>query len=495
MDAPIDAVLQHWPGVLFRQGADLKFRFIGNRIEEWTGQPVGKWMEQGGIFLGCIHENDAAAVREHLRRAEREPGPFTIRFRFYNAATGRVTHVSEFRRVIRDASGQIQMQEGWWQDETNTVRAEQRLESAAWTEMLSRITPGYAHDFNNAIAGVHGLSDAFLSQVEPDHAFHEGLGLMKRNTQQAAQMVQRLQQLHLPRTGERNYHDLNAVVKDTAEILRRGVSRSVELRTELAPEALPVYADLGRLQQTLLEMVFNATEAMNDRGRILIRATAHAERPALVHFAGTSGIGACVCLSVIDSGPGLTARQLTTLFTANATTKPDRRGVGLGLRHARKFAEAHGGVISVDSPPGAGATFQLWLPRATFNEAQPPAVLAFTRPRQVLLAGKAPEILGRIADSLRGEGVVAVVAGDEPMTFLADPDLAFDTLVVRVEAGDLQTAQLVHFARQHRLPLRIILQTAAGSEAGLESKLAAKADLILPDDLEADAVARRILAM
>src|SRR6185436_11332662 len=111
-------------------------------------------------------------------------------------------------------------------DESPLAHARDRLESANWAETLTRLTPGYAHDVNNVIAGVHGLSDTFLSQLEADHPFREGLTLVKRNTQQAAQFIQRLQQLHLPRTGERTYLDLNAILKDTAEILRRAIPRS-----------------------------------------------------------------------------------------------------------------------------------------------------------------------------------------------------------------------------------------------------------------------------
>lgn len=490
MDAPIEVLLQHWPGALFRQTPDHRFTFLGRRIEEWTGHEPGTWMKDPGVFLRCVHEADAEKVREHLARPGEGADGLTTRFRFRHVTTGRITHISEFRRPLRRRSGELEGHEGFWEDETRLAHAGLRLESAGWSETLARLTPGFAHDFNNVIAGVHGLSDTFLSQLEPGHPFQEGLALIKRNTQQAAQLVQRLQQLHLPRTGERAYHDLNAIVKDTAEVLRRGISRSIELVTEPAPGQLPIYAEAAELQRTLLDLAFNAADAMTDHGRLVLRTTPHAAGPPISDPAGSRPEGPWVCLSVSDTGPGIKAQHLPALLSTGFTTKPGHQGLGLGLRHARAFAESHGGAISVESTEGAGATFHLWLPRAHFTEAEPAA--AARRSHGVLLAGQPPRTLGDTAEALRASGVRAVIAEGNAEELLAAPDLEFDAVLLRIALNDPEPARLIQFIRRHRLPVKLVIQPAGCGEEDLDPKLLEKADIVVAESVSPERVAERI---
>jgi hypothetical protein len=339
---------------------------------------------------------------------------------------------------------------------------------------------------------VHGLSDTFLSQLEAEHPFREGLGLVKRNTQQAAQFIQRLQQLHLPRTGERAYHDLNALLKDTAEILKRAIPRSIELITEPATEQLPIHADSTELQQTLLALAFNGVDAMMDHGKLVLRTSAHATTPtsASANFAGTLPPGPSVCVSLTDSGPGIQPAYLPGLFSTGFTTKPGHRGMGLGLRHARAFAERHGGAISVDTHAGS-TTFSVWLPRANFTEAD--ALPATARRSQcVLLVGQTPRVLGEVADALRVHGVRAVVAEGNAEALLAAADLEFSAVMLRLTLKDPNGAQVVSFMRRHRLPVKLVIQPANCGEEDLDPKLLEKADLVLAESVSTDRVADRI---
>jgi signal transduction histidine kinase len=340
MDAPIEVLLQHWPGVLFRQTPDLRFQFISERIAEWTGHPAAAWLEQPDLFLQCVHEDDAKLLRQHLVQAENSPDGIRARFRLLHAQTGRIT------QVTAGAKGGPKFHEGFWQDETPLVLAEQRLAAASWAEILSRLTPGFAHDFNNVIAGVHGLSDTFLSQLEPGHPFHDGLALMKKNTMQGAKLVQRLQQLHHLRPGERAYHDLNALTQDTAELLRRGFSKRYEIVVEVAPSQLPIHTDATELQHAILALALNAIDAMPEHGRLTLRTSAPAQPT-----------GQRVCISVHDSERVLTPAQVQSLLNS-------------GLQHARDISEKHGGSFSVESKPGQGTTFRVWLPQADFTEGR-----------------------------------------------------------------------------------------------------------------------------
>lgn len=356
MDAPIEFLLQHWPGVLFRQSPDLRFRFISERIAEWTGHPAKTWLAQPELFLQCVPEEDRKLLREHLAQAKKCPEVTHVRFRLRHAKTGLITHISEFRRVISETKRGAKVQEGYWLDETSLIQAQQRLDAASWTQILVRLTPGFAHDFNNVIAGVHGLNDTFLSQLEPGHAFREGLELVKKNTLQAAKLIQRLQQLHHLRPGERAYQDLNALALDAAELLRRGFSKRYEIATEAAPGQLAIHADPAALLHVMLSLAIHALDAMPEHGRLLLRTTAHPKPPKLPAEA-TRLSGPCVCLSVIDLKRDLTPPEITELLDSK-------------LRHAARMLQGQGGSLSIKSKRGNGTALQLWLRQADFTEGR-----------------------------------------------------------------------------------------------------------------------------
>jgi nitrogen-specific signal transduction histidine kinase len=124
--------------------------------------------------------------------------------------------------------------EGVWLDVTRQTIAEKRLSSAAWKETLAVLTMGLAHDFSNVMAGIHSISESFLAQIDAQNPFHEGMSLIRQNSLQASQLVQRIINLHHGKTGERNYHDLNEIVGGLVELGRKIIPRRIEITIELA---------------------------------------------------------------------------------------------------------------------------------------------------------------------------------------------------------------------------------------------------------------------
>jgi signal transduction histidine kinase len=491
MDAPTDVLLEHWPGVLFRQAADLRFEFLSPRIADWTGHPPEAFLARPALFLECIHGHDADALREHLNLAPSPSGRST-RFRFRHSATGRVTHVSEFRRAVFGPAGAERGWEGFWQDETRLALAERRLESAAWKEALSEITGGFTHDFNNVFGAVHSLSDSFLSQIEPGHPFHDGLALMKRDSRQAGQLVHRLQQLHMTRAGQLAYHDLNAVVTESSELLRRGLSKRIEIVPELAPGQLPIHADTVSLQHVIVALVLNAAEAMSGGGRVVLRTRSLVEPRPPDRFAGTWPKSPSVCLSIQDAGPGFTPRQLATVFEPGFTTRPASKGIGLGFLHARRFAERHRGAISVEATPGAGATVHLWLPQSNFTEAEVAAGASATRPCSILLAGQPASALAETAEVLKRHDFRVVLADDTTLEVLASTDHDIDALLVRAAPNDTETTLLVDFIRRHRLPVKVFVQPAGCAVDSLDPGILAKADATFAEDIAEERLVEKL---
>jgi PAS domain S-box-containing protein len=494
MEAFHHSLMQHWPGVLFRQRPDLAFEFASPRLEELTGHPLAQWREQPGLFWQVVHELDADEMRQQLHLAGQSAEGVASQFRLRHAATGRVSYVSEFRRAQRDAAGRVTGYEGFWLDVTRQTLAERRLATAAWKETLGLLTVGLAHDFNNVLAGILGLSETFLAQIPANHPFREGLTLVKRNTQQAAHLIERIAQLHRGKTGSRSYEDLNKLVRDGAELLRSVLPKRVELATEPVAAPLPLYVDAFEFQQVLINLALNAAEAMPERGRLTLLTSPHDTLPAMTPHAGTPPRTPAVCLAVADTGHGIKERLLPFLFDPFFTTKPMNRGSGLGLYNARLFAEKHQGAISVETREGQGTTFRLWLPLADFTEAEEAMELSNRRRRTLLLAGHPGQLLDRTAEFLRTHGYQVVVGGQEAEDLLRSGDYPLDGVLLLAEPRDPQPAQLARFVRQQKLPLKVIVKTAGGNPDELDPQLVAKSDLVISADTPEDAILDKLAA-
>ena len=491
MDAPIDILLQHWTGVLFRQAADLRFEFLSPRIADWTGHPPEAFLVRPALFLECVHGQDVDELRSQWEIAQFSRGRPT-RFRFRHSSTGRVTHVSEFRQTLFDRTGAAKGWEGFWQDETRLALAERRLESAAWKEALSELAGGFMHDFNNVLGAVHSLSDTFLDQIASGHPFHEGLALMKRDTRHAGQLVHRLQQLHLSRAGQCAFHDLNAVVIDTADLLGRGLTKRVEIATELAAAQLPIHADTVGLQQAIVALVLNASDAMAGAGRVVLRTRALTEPRPPEGFVGTCPRPPAACLSVQDAGPGFTRRQLAAILGPGFTTRPASLGLGLGLLHARRFAERHRGAISVESVPGSGTTVSLWLPQSNFKEADARPNVPAARSWAILLAGQPDRALAETAALLKRHDFRVLLADETTPELLASADHDIAALLLRASSDDTQTPRLVEFIRRHRLPVKLFVQATDGTADSLDPGLLSRADATFAGDLSEERLVEKL---
>lgn len=348
------------PAFAFCQRPDGRFERIGPEVEALTGVPPERWQTEKDL-LTRLAEDPAALQRQiEASASSREGVVHTLRLR--REGDGRLATVMECRRAVLDKAGQVHAFEGYWIDLTRLELAERRLATAAWAQALSPVTMGLAHDFNNALTGILSLSEFFLSQTDAQHPFHEGLGLIKQNTHQAARLAHQLMRIHHDKPGERSCRDLNTLVGDFMDLLRRVVPKRIGLTHQCCATPLPVKVDAVEFQQIVLHLVLNAVAVLPDRGAIHIETSLHASPPNLSHSSGGKLHGAQACLAVSDTGPGIEPAHLPRIFDPFFTTKPPEQASGLGLHLAGQFAGRHGGTISVESELGKGSTFRVWLP-------------------------------------------------------------------------------------------------------------------------------------
>lgn len=492
-EAQLDNLIYRWPGVIFTQRSDFSFHFVSPRIEELTGVPPSEWRTQPQRFWQVVHEADGDELQQHLKRCVQAQRSLSMTFRIRHARTGRVAYVLEHRKALVAGNGVVLGYEGVWLDVTRQVIAEKRLTSAAWKETLAVITMGLAHDFSNIMAGILSLSESFLSQVEPDHPFREGLGLIKHNSLQAHQLVHRIINLHHGKTGTSQYCDLNAQVQDLVDLIRKILPRRIEVVTELGKLEMPLYLDPVEFRQVVINLALNAADAMPHTGRLVLRTSLHEKLPDLAVMRGAPPRLPAVGFSMEDSGCGIKARHLPSIFDPFYTTKPMNKGSGLGLYNTRLFVEKHQGAVSVETREGRGTTFHLWLPCADFSEEERLTVEGVGRRRSLLVAGRADGPVETTAEFLRCHGyhVVVATAEADARELLESADYQFVGLMILADPKEAGLTALLAEAQRRKPPLKTVLQLVGCSADEVETDLMRRADiLILPDLSETDILRR-----
>jgi len=485
-ETQLEKLSLHWPGVIFSQRPDYSFDYVSGRIEELTGWTLEEWRHQPRRFWDVVHEADAGDLQHQFELAAQTGQRVTSTFRVRNVMTGRVSYVLEHRQPIVSRGRLVLGYEGVWLDVTRQTLAEKRLTSAAWKETLAVVTMGLAHDFSNVMAGIHSLSESFHNELEESHPFWEGMGLIKKSALQASQLVHRIVNLHLGKPGERNYHDLNQIVGELMELVRKVIPRRIEILSELSPEALPVYVDAFEFRQVIINLALNAADAMPARGRLVFRTWRMKEpRPGL-RVRGEIGRYPCAVLSVQDNGCGIKPSHLDLIFDPFFTTKSGTKGSGLGLYNACLFAEKHQGGIGVESQEGQGSDFQVCLPEADFSEGERELGETPTERRVgLLLCGTPGTWLEAEAEMLRTNGY-QVATADGPnrvIEILSGGEYHYDGALLVIDSNNLPMELHLAAWRRARPGLRVILRPVGRDLDELDAGMVKLADLVLTPEL------------
>ena len=241
---------------------------------------------------------------------------------------------------------------------------EARLQQAERIEAIGRLTGGIAHDFNNLLTIILGRTAAILDSVGPDAPRRGDIELIEDTAERAAQLTKRLLAFSRKQVLRPQSLDLNAVVAGVAPMLQRLIGTEYSLITLLEPSLESVHADRTQLEQIIVNLVVNARDAMPRGGRIVLEAASVDvdETLAAAHPGATAGPH--IRLTVSDTGVGMTPEVLAQIFEPFFTTKEAGKGTGLGLATVYGIVQQHGGLIDVDSAPGAGTRVRIYLKRA-----------------------------------------------------------------------------------------------------------------------------------
>jgi nitrogen-specific signal transduction histidine kinase/CheY-like chemotaxis protein len=248
-------------------------------------------------------------------------------------------------------------------DVTERYTLEQQLAQSQKMQAIGTLAGGIAHDFNNILSAISGNAEMARLDLGPTHPALVSIKEIQRAGQRAKELVQRILSFSRPQEQQLVSINLQPIVEEAVRLLRSTIPAGIELQFA-AVAALPaVRADASQIHQVVLNLVTNAWHAMNGSGgRIDISLAACRVDNTLCQSHPELRAGPHVRLSVQDSGAGMDAATIARIFDPFFTTKLPGQGAGLGLSVVHGIVRAHGGAIVVDSAPGRGSIFHVYLP-------------------------------------------------------------------------------------------------------------------------------------
>jgi two-component system, cell cycle sensor histidine kinase and response regulator CckA len=383
--------------------------------------------------------------------------------------------VADSAAPIRDAEGKVIGVVLVFRDVTEQKRQEERSRQTQKMEAVGQLAGGVAHDFNNLLTVILG----YCRYLEDDPALspdnRERAKEIHKAGERAADLTRQLlafgrQQLLRP-----TVLNLNHVVADTGKMLKRLISEDVSIVTALTANPWMVHVDQGQIAQVIVNLAVNSRDAMPDGGKLTIE-TGNVEL-------GESDIdkfldvkpGRYVQLTVGDTGCGMDQATMARIFEPFFTTKEPGKGTGLGLATVFGIVKQSGGHITVQSEPGRGATFQIYLPAADgapTNVPDPSRTNGAAGGSETVLVVEDADMVRKLAcDLLRQQGYVVLEArnGREALQLCDRYGSAVHLLLTDVIMPEMGGCQLAEHVRKRRPSLKVLYMSGYTDDAVLHN--------------------------
>jgi two-component system cell cycle sensor histidine kinase/response regulator CckA len=373
---------------------------------------------------------------------------------------------------LHGADGEILGALSITRDVTERTRLEEKLRQSQKMEAVGRLAGGVAHDFNNLLTGIIGYADLLRAGLPPESELQADAEEVRKAADRAAALTRQLLAFSRRQVLQPQILSLNEAVREMERMLRRLIGEDVELVTDTAPDLGAVEADPGQIEQVIANLVVNARDAMPDGGRLVLR-TANVGVNGQPRTEPQMRPGAYVLLSVSDTGTGMDTETQSRMFEPFFTTKDVGKGTGLGLATVYGIVKQSGGYIWVTSSPGAGTTFDIFLPRAERpSETEIAARPALLRPGRagtetVLVVEDERLVRDLIARDLgkRGYAVLTAENGNEALAIVSRRAEPIDLLLTDVVMPELGGPELAARLTAEQPCLKVVYMTGYAERA------------------------------
>jgi PAS domain S-box-containing protein len=411
--------------------------------------------------------------------------------------SGETRWLNQRNVLVKDDAGQPLAIEGIMTDVTEEraiaeekERLQLRLSQAQKMEAIGTMAGGIAHDFNNILTSIIGYTEIVRDEVVKDNRVSDDINQILLAAGRAANLVKQI--LTFSRTSENNLvlTQPHIIVKETLKLLRATIPTTVDIRQDIDDHCGAVFADPGKLQQVLMNLISNAVHAVNEKGAIEIRLREHELGRDDIPADKEIDPGRYIELTVIDNGTGIDRATLEKIFDPFFTTKKLGQGTGMGLAVVHGIIESHHGFITVDSEPGRGTAFHVLIPVAGKVTVAPEKTaeepVEVSGNERILFVDDEPplEILGRRTLENLGyrvssfSGSLAALAA-----FQASPQ-EFDLIITDQTMPEMSGTEMAAAILKIRSDVPIILCTGYSSKVSQDDyqKLGISAFIMKPYD-------------
>jgi len=241
-------------------------------------------------------------------------------------------------------------------------RLESQLRQAQKMDAIGTLAGGVAHDFNNLLMVIGAYAELMLDSVDSENPLHHNVHEILTATRRAAELTRQLLAFSRKQMQALQIIDLNSVIREVGKMLRRLIGEDIQLLTALDENLERVRADVGQIEQIIMNLAANARDAMPEGGKLTIETGTVTLDRAYHQNHLVVPPGEYVLLSVSDTGEGIGPEHVQHIFEPFYTTKADGKGTGLGLATVYGIVKQSGGFVWVYSEPGMGTTFKIYLP-------------------------------------------------------------------------------------------------------------------------------------
>jgi two-component system cell cycle sensor histidine kinase/response regulator CckA len=408
------------------------------------------------------HPDDLPIVdRHHRALALGKPNVVEVRT---VTKEGDVRWVRVFGRPVPGSQDQRTFRiYGAAQDITTNRDLEQQLLHAQKMEAIGRLAGGVAHDFNNLLTIVSGYGGMLKEEFERGDPNVENLKPILHAAGRAEELTRQLLALSRRQVLQLKPVNLSSVVGEIEKILRRVIGEDIELRTVLSPRLGSIQADVGQLEQVIMNLAANARDAMPNGGQLTMETANVDLEESYGHEHADVRAGSYVVLTVGDTGIGMNKETQACIFEPFFTTKEVGKGTGLGLATVYGIVTQSGGDIRVSSEPGHGSVFKVYFPRvdqeAAKHAAAPSADRVATGSETILVVEDEEGVRDLICHVLRDHGYAVLETGeaDEALRLSREYPGEIGLVLTDTVMPRMSGPQLAECVSQLRPGIRVLL--------------------------------------
>ena len=445
-------------------------------------------------FLKLIGRHRDALLGEAFaeRVSKEDRGDVTAALSKIVMGTARATHmevrlpgvganeytISLYASPLGDADGDVHGIVLYLIDATEQKNLEVQFAQSQKMQAVGQLAGGVAHDFNNLLTAMIGFCDLLLTRHGPDDPSFADIQQIRQNANRATNLVRQLLAFSRKQTLQPVRLELSEALSDLSNLIRRLIGETVTLTMKLGPDIWPVKGDRNQFDQIIINLCVNARDAMPGGGDIAIRTqNVHVDAP-IQRGHDLMPASDYVRIDVADTGTGISKENMERIFDPFFTTKEAGAGTGLGLSTVYGIVHQSGGFIFVDSAPGEGTTFTIYLPRfedeigsvdATVDGAELPPETATVLPANGDLTGQGTVLLVEDEDAVRmfgsralknkGYYVLEAANGEIALDVINATEKTIDIIVSDVIMPGMDGHTLVNLVRQEMPDMKVILMS------------------------------------